>query len=266
MKARRSLACVGLLLLAATAVVIGRTPAQAAPAPCTVQAHFAARIGVSGPLVSTPTTLSGCSGTLGTASAQFGRSGRLLGAVSFNRARTGTLSFPASRATPGSYVTMNGTGGQQNGGATRWTYTSATVKFDQRLTVAVSRNLITVAHGYGYGDEITFRGSDGQYVSGRGWLGAVGHVVWLQQYTSRGWINVAGARTGVAGAYLIQRYSPYDGVYRLATADTAADFGKTVSAGEVLCPYSIGSLGQPVPINPQFCAQSPDPGPRCPIY
>jgi hypothetical protein len=203
----------------ASALFAGVTGASASPAPCTVQAHFAARIAIVADSVKVPATLSGCTdGSLIEASADFySTSDGVIDDLYYYRTRSAYLTLYAWELHPGAHRTIDGDGVRSNFGAVRWAYTTTAIKFGQRASLGASRT----------GNVVTAQGTISQFVNFDGFRGVGGHTAYLQQDTSHGWVTVGSARTNGAGKYVIHRTNPTAAAYRVITPDTAADFGTT---------------------------------------
>lgn len=191
-------------------------PAHAAGV-CTVRAHFASRIAITADNVKVGATLTGCNGTFEYASADFYGAEGTDDILIFDQVRTAYADLYSWNVRPGTHRTIDGWGYQHDSTSIAWQYTSAVVKFGQRMSVGTSRS----------GSVVTITGTVAQFKAFDGYRGIGGKVVTLQQHTSSGWVSLGSVRSNSTGRATFHRTLATAAYYRLITPDTAGCFSAT---------------------------------------
>lgn len=206
-----------LLTPAASASAPARSAAASTP-PCTVRAALPARIVVDAEFPAVTVGLTGCTGTLESASAHLmGPSGDL-DMLSWDADRSTAAMFWAGDIKPGVHALRDGGGYTTDLAVIGWSYSTTTIKFGTALSVRAQK----VAAGTTV--SVTAR----RYVPGVGMAGYPSRIVAVQFAPSaRGpWRTVANVRVGAAGTGTVT--VPWRGaVVRTVFGDTADYFGTT---------------------------------------
>lgn len=222
---RTALVTVLAAIAAVLAALLVPTAAQAAPAraaagspPCTVRATLPARIVVDDDFPAVTVGLTGCAGTLESASAHLmGPSGDL-DMLSWDTDRSTATMFYAGQIKPGVHALREGGGYTTDFAEIGWKYTSTTIKFGTRTSAAAHRGTAGT----------TVSVAARRYVVGAGYVGYPNRIVSVQfAATSAGpWRTVATVRVGAAGTGSVT--VPWRGaVVRAVLADTPSFFGAT---------------------------------------